>query len=103
MPPTLTMDDGELTVAVEGEFDMAQTFTLEPALERALETPGLRALVLDLSRVTFLDSTGIGVVLWLASETQARGVELAIVPGPPEVQRVFATAGLAESLPFRSA
>ena len=42
-------------------------------------------------------------MLWLASETQARGVELAIVPGPPEVQRVFATAGLADSLPFRAA
>ena len=50
--------------------------------------------------MTFIDSTGVGVVLWLAGEAQARDVALRIVPGPPEVQRVFETAGIADSLPF---
>ena len=47
-------------------------------------------------------ATGIGVVLRLANDAENRGVELAIVPGPPEVQRVFETAGLSDALPFRS-
>ncbi len=98
--PALVLDDGELTVPVSGEFEMATTFTIEPTLERAIELPGLRRLTLDLSGVTFLDSTGLGVVLRLASELQQRGIELRIVPGPPEVQRVFTTAGLADVLPF---
>ena len=89
MAPILTRDDDdELTAAVSGEFDMAATFTLEPALERAIEAPELRRLTLDLSDVTFIDSTGIGVVLWLAAELETRDVVLRIVPGPPEVQRV---------------
>jgi anti-sigma B factor antagonist len=91
----------ELTVPISGEFEMATTFTVEPELERALEQPGLERLTLDLSDVTFIDSTGIGVVLRLASEAQRRGIELEIVPGPPEVQRVFTTAGLDDALPFR--
>ena len=92
----------EATVPVDGEFEMARTFTVEPELERALEQPGLERLTLDLSGTTFIDSTGIGVVLRLANDAESRGVELAIVPGPPEVQRVFATAGLTEVLPFQS-
>ena len=58
------------TAAVRGEFDMAATFTIEPALERVLVEPG------------------------------DRGIELTIAPGPPEVQRVFEVAGLADVLPF---
>ena len=100
MGQTVTRDGDELTAAVTGEFDMAATFTVEPALERALAADDLRRLTLDLSGVTFIDSTGIGIVLWLAGETQARDLAMRIVPGPPEVQRVFETAGIADSLPF---
>jgi anti-anti-sigma factor len=92
----------EATVPVDGEFEMARTFTVEPELERALEQPGLQRLTLDLSGTTFIDTTGIGVVLRLANDAENRGVELAIVPGPPEVQRVFETAGLSDALPFQS-
>jgi anti-anti-sigma factor len=91
----------EATVPIAGEFEMARTFTVEPELERTLARPGLERLTVDLSDTTFIDSTGIGVILRLASDAQTRGVELAIVPGPPEVQRVFETAGLADALPFR--
>jgi anti-anti-sigma factor len=94
-------DTDELTVPISGEFEMARTFTAEPALERALEQPGLRRLTLDLSETTFIDSTGLGVVLRLAGDAERRGVELEIVPGPPEVQRVFETAGLTDALPFQ--
>jgi len=88
------------TAALHGEFDMAATFTVEPALERLLDEPGLEALTLDLSAVRFVDSTGIGVLVRVADEAQRRGIELAITPGPPEVQRVFAVAGLSDVLPF---
>jgi anti-anti-sigma factor len=91
----------EATVPIEGEFEMARTFTVEPELERTLARPGLERLTVDLSDTTFIDSTGIGVIIRLASDAEARGVDLAIVPGPPEVQRVFETAGLADALPFQ--
>ena len=103
--PTVTLsDDGVLTVAIDGEFDMAATFAVEPALEQALEMPGLRSLTLDLSALTFIDSTGIGVVLQLAADLEARGgVAFRIVPGPRHVQRVFTTIGMADVLPFEPA
>ncbi len=93
--------DGRATAALHGEFDMAATFTVEPALEEALDAPGIEALTLDLGDVTFIDSTGVGVLLRVHEEAERRGIELAIEPGPPEVQRVFKVAGLTDVLPFR--
>jgi anti-sigma B factor antagonist len=98
--PTVTMSDGGVTAVIAGEFDMPATFTTEPALERALERPGLRSFTLDLTGLTCIDSLGLGVVVRLATELEARGIPLRILPGPQPVQRVFASAGLAQALPF---
>ena len=73
----------------------------QPALEGALERPGLQSFTLDLSGLTFIDSLGLGVVTRLAAELEARGIPMRILPGPPPVQRVFTTAGLAHALPFK--
>jgi anti-anti-sigma factor len=79
---------------------MKATFTVEPALERLIEEPGLARVTVDLAGLSFIDSTGIGVLLRLERETAARGLEFRISPGPEPVQRVFAAAGLADVLPF---
>jgi anti-sigma B factor antagonist len=97
---TITVEGERARAALAGDFDMAATFTVEPALERALEEPGVSALTLDLSKLKFIDSTGIGVLFRLEAEARSRGVALSIVPGPREVQRVFELAGLTEALPF---
>ena len=99
--PTVTVTAGRSpTAAVHGEFEMAATFTIEPALERIARTPELDLVTLDLAGTTFIDSVGLGVVIRLAGELEARGVALRILPGPPEVHRVFETAGLVDALPF---
>ncbi len=97
---TVTVDGKNAKAALAGAFDMAATFTVEPALEQALEEPGVSALTLDLSGLRFIDSTGVGVLFRLESEARSRGVALTIVPGPREVQRVFELAGLTDVLPF---
>jgi anti-anti-sigma factor len=102
-PVKVTVAGTNATAAIEGEFDMAATFTVEPALEQALEAPGLNAMTVDLTELRFIDSTGVGVLLRLDEETRARGVELTILRGPREVQRVFELAGLHEALPFTDA
>jgi anti-sigma B factor antagonist len=101
-PVEITVDGDTARAVLSGEFDMRATFTVEPALARVLEEPGLRRLVVDLSRLSFIDSTGIGVLLRVQQESAARGIELVLVPGPDHVHRVFETTGLAGSLPFVS-
>ncbi len=99
-PVQVTVNGDRARAELAGDFDMAATFTVEPALEQALEEPGVSALTLDLSGLRFIDSTGIGVLFRMEAEARSRGVALSIVPGPREVQRVFELAGLSEALPF---
>jgi anti-anti-sigma factor len=96
----VTRDAARATAALHGEFDMAATFTVEPALERLLDERDLDAITLDLSDLRFIDSTGVGVLIRISDEARSRDAELTIVPGPPEVQRVFEVAGLVDVLPF---
>ena len=81
---------------------MQATFIVEPALERALDTPGLRRLELDLRELDFIDSTGMGVILRLDHEARGRGVQLSLLRGPRPVHGTFEKSGLADALPFSS-
>ena len=101
-PITVSVEGSQAHAALAGDFDMQATFTVEPALERALDAPGVDALEVDLSGLRFIDSTGIGVLLRLTSEADRRGVALSIRPAPRDVQRVFEVTGVTDALPFGS-
>jgi anti-anti-sigma factor len=57
-------------------------------------------VVLDLSRVTFMDSTGIHGVVELASHAARLKIDLVVIPGPQSVQPVFELCHLSEFLTF---
>ena len=99
-PIQVSVEGDVARAELSGDFDMAATFTVEPALERALEEPGVDALELDLSNLRFIDSTGIGVLLRLVSEADRRGIDLSMTPAPRDVQRVLEVTGVRDALPF---
>lgn len=74
------------TVALTGELDAATLPELEAALP---EVPETGALVLDLRRLAFMDSSGIRLVMNLDIRSRAQGWTLAIVSAPGPVQRVM--------------
>ena len=71
---------------MEGELDLASV----PALQRDVlaATIGARRVVLDLSEVTWMDSTGLRMLDDLARACHARGAEMRIV-APPDVPARF--------------
>ena len=99
-PITVSVQDGTATIAVFGDLDMAATFIVEPAVEATLREPGLRHITLDLSGLTFIDSTGMSLIVNLHTEARATGIALAIIPAPRHVQRAFEVTGLTAALPF---
>jgi anti-anti-sigma factor len=90
--------DAELKIF--GEFDMTGVLRVEPELSRVLEAGKLERLLLDLSGLDFVDSTGLGVIIDLDQRARRGDFELSIVPGPRQVQRVFEVTKLADVLPF---
>jgi anti-sigma B factor antagonist len=92
-------DDRRARLVLGGELDMDARFQAEQALDQLLAEP-LEQLVVDLGEVTFVDSTGMGLVLEVNDRARSEGFRLRLLRGPAEVQRVFELAGVADVLPF---
>ena len=74
-----------------GELDMAGRSAVRQVIDDVLERAP-RRVVLDLSRLTFMDSTGVHLVNETRDRAAATQIELVLIPGPPAVQRVFEIA-----------
>jgi anti-anti-sigma factor len=86
-------------VRPHGALDMATASTLEAEITQ-LRDAGFRRLLVDLSALDFLDSSGLRLLLSLHAEASNDGFALGLVRGNPTVQRVFEITGTAEILPF---
>lgn len=88
---------GENTVVtVTGEVDLTSVGTLRDGLDEQLRS-GHRRLVVDLGGVTFLDSTGLGVLVAL-SRTLRGGGAARLVCNNPRILRLFSITSLDEVL-----
>lgn len=88
---------GGLSVALSGELDLSTLDQLTDALDRSLDgTPEL--VVLDLRELTFLDSSGLRVMLGLHARLHDAGGRLVLVRGPRRVHRVLELTRATEEL-----
>ena len=87
------------TIAFDGEWDLATRERARDAVQSVVERQPDR-VVLDLSRLTFMDSTGVHGVVELARSAARLNIELVVIPGPRAVQRVFELCQLSELLTF---
>ena len=81
-----------------GELDLATA----PAVEAILhaEDPAPAHVVLDLSTLAFMDTSGMRLVLAQQAECERAGRRFSLVEGSPDVQRLFALSGVLDRLPF---
>jgi len=86
--------DESLELAIAGELDMAATFKLEPELDRLLDAPDLRRLECDLAGVSFVDSSGLGLLLALRERAQDRGIAMTVVSTSTHLQRILDVSGI---------
>jgi anti-sigma B factor antagonist len=80
--------EGTPLLSLRGELDLSTVPKVEQAL-RQLETDGTPVVILDLRGLTFLDSSGLRLILDADTRARRDDRRLLVVPGPPEVQRVF--------------
>lgn len=80
-------------IALRGEFDIASADDASRALQELLSR-GLDAVVVDLSGLDFMDSTGVQFLIDGRETALARGVKLSLVPGGDPVKRVLTVSGV---------
>jgi anti-sigma B factor antagonist len=84
-------DAATSVISVEGELDLSSAPELKWTLTDALEA-GVTRLAVDLSQTSFMDSTGLGVLIGLRKRLP-QGCELLIVCPPGVVRQVFEFSG----------
>jgi anti-anti-sigma factor len=85
-------------VAIRGELDFGEAAELSRTLDR-LRLGGSRFIVLDLRDLSFIDSSGINVLVVTARALTAEGGELIAAAARQHVQRVFDIVRLSEFVP----
>lgn len=84
-----------LTARLEGELDQHCASELRSAIDTAVRSEGnIEILLLDLGRVSFMDSSGIGVILGRYKLMRKLGGELAISNAQPQVEKLLKLSGV---------
>jgi anti-sigma B factor antagonist len=87
--------DGEQSVIrVAGDMDVVTVPKFLTLVAAAVSRPGTRTLVLDLSGVDFMDSTGVGALLQTRSLCNERRAELKLLSVGRPVRRALSLSGL---------
>jgi anti-sigma B factor antagonist len=90
-------ETGRLTLL--GELDIATVPRVEGAVD-ALLGDGVRRLTIDLSKVGFVDSSGLRLFVVLDQRASAEDWELALIRPGRQALTVFRVSGVEENLPF---
>lgn len=93
------VDNGTVSIALEGELDLASARQMEERLAAAAQAQPTRVVV-DLARLAFIDSTGLRLLLQADAHAREHGYQLVLRPGEPSVQRVFEVTGALKVLRF---
>ena len=95
-----TQENRTLTAALSGELDHHAAKTIMSQLELQVDAARPRALVLDLSQLTFTDSSGIAVLLRAHRSMGRLGGKMVVTHTPPQAEKVFQAAGLQRLITF---
>jgi anti-anti-sigma factor len=93
--------DGDVhTIAVTGEMDLSNAGEVERELLHA-EATDATSIVIDLTGLSFMDSTGIRLLICADARSRADSGRLRLTRPPAAVFRVLCIAGVDTLLPFR--
>lgn len=101
MAVTCTEENRCLTATVSGELDHHRAKEVMEELDRQIDTALPRSLTLDLSELTFTDSSGIAVLLRTHHRMAQLNGSMTVIHTPEQANRVFRAAGLQALIRFQ--
>jgi len=91
---TSFLEEGRLTVALTGEIDHQCAKSYIDAITSKIEVYMPKECILDFEQVSFMDSSGIAVVLRTQRKMLSVGGTLAVCSVPMQAKKVFDAAGI---------
>lgn len=100
MEATMSKNDGVIVCAVEGEVDMYAAPNFHAQYIAIASKEPTCPLVIDLEKTTYLDSSGIGVLFQIYSDSRTRGIGFCLCGAHGMVEKLFALSRMSSILPM---
>lgn len=94
MPITIDKQNGATVISIRGEVDHHSARTIMENIDHTIASQLPMQLVLDLSSVTFMDSSGIAVLLRALRQMNQLGGNLRVQGIPTQPWKVLDAAGI---------
>lgn len=100
---TMKTDGKTMTAFIDGEIDHHSARGVRTRIDEGFASSGAERLVLDMSRVKFMDSSGLGLILGRFAKAQAIGASFCVCDPSASVRRVLDIAGAGRIVDIRDA
>lgn len=85
---------GVLCIRLEGELDHHTADELREKVNRVMDEQMVQHILLNLGNLTFMDSSGLGVILGRYKRISGLGGEMVVCSISPAVRRLFELSGM---------
>ena len=102
MPKLFVEKNNSLTIMLSGEIDQHIVTNLKDSIDVEIEHTGKKILIFDLSNVSLMDSSGIGLILGRYKKMTSISGKIAICGASPTVKRIIELSGITKLIPYFS-
>ncbi|WP_054692795.1 anti-sigma F factor antagonist [Syntrophomonas palmitatica] len=89
-----------LVVKLKGEMDLLIADKLRKEIDMRLEESNIKNLIINLERVSFIDSSGLGVILGRYKKISSASGRMFIVGANPAVEKILVFSGINKLVPI---
>ncbi len=97
----LKISDGTLWAHILGEIDHHSARAIREAIDASLLSYSPDALVIDLSGITFMDSSGLGLVMGRYTKAMEAGITFTVCGAGERIIKMFDMAGLDRIISYK--
>ena len=91
--------ENTLYVVLSGELDEHSAYTARINLDEIFDMPKFKQIIIDLSELDFMDSTGIGVLIGRYKRMKDKQIPIFICNPSTHAERIFKMTGLYDIMP----
>ncbi|HPF43115.1 MAG TPA: anti-sigma F factor antagonist [Syntrophomonadaceae bacterium] len=96
----LKMIRNTLIIRLKGEFDLLKAEKIRRLIDEKLQDKQARNLILNLEKVSFVDSSGLGVIIGRYKKIQEKEGSMYIVGAQPVVEKILTLSGINKLIPL---
>ena len=94
MPVTTSFENGILKAVLSGDIDHHTASVMRQQIDRAIESALPQKLIIDFKEISFMDSSGIGLVMGRYKLMKSINGETEVVNTSPYIRKIMKLAGL---------